>query len=218
VILVDPDGRSIDGFTIDRSGKLERVDDTGGNKYHVIFNKEDYDAGKRDYDDTGTKSGITIDRGEFLNFQSIPINNENGVQTGSLSTCEVKTKDVADKVFKFLADNTTVEWQNSNFTSPDGNSVNVIATSRDGRTIKGGRQLDESYMRKGYTLNISTHSHPYNYDKGGEVSGFYGNTPGFGQGDLGVKQILQNFETKSGTRPGANAKFFMYWRGNIHPY
>jgi len=222
VMRIDPNGMWDIGYTIDEAGVITQVDNTGGNEFDVIYNKADYEAGKRDYDESGTKSGMKIDRGEVSNFQSIPIKNEAGVQTGSLSNCEVKTEDVADKLFNFLADNTTVEWQNSNFTSPDGKSVNVIATSREGGekggTISGGRELDESYMKKGYTLNKSTHSHPYNYYLGWKVSGFYGNTSGYGEGDLGAKQILQNFETKSRTRPGANAKFFMYWRGNLYPY
>jgi len=215
---VDPSGALDDGFVVDLEGEIARVDNTGGNKFDVIYNKADYKAGKRDYDKTGTKNGIQVDRGEVSNFQSTPIKNLDGVQTGSLSNCEVKTEDVADKLFIFLADNTTVEWQNNNFTSPDGKSVNVIATSKEYGTITGGCQLDKSYMRKGYTLNKNTHSHPYDYNNGGEVSGFYGNTSGFGEGDFGVKQILQNFETKSGTQPGANAKFSMYWRGNVYPY
>ena len=41
IMLIDPDGRSEenpDGFTIDENGFLQRVDNTGGNQFDVIYN------------------------------------------------------------------------------------------------------------------------------------------------------------------------------------
>jgi hypothetical protein len=73
-------------------------------------------------------------------------------------------------------------------------------------------------MKRGYKLNYDDHNHPWNYKKGGEVSGAYGGTAGWGDGDYGTKQMIQNFENKNGDMPGKDAKFRMFWRGKPTNY
>ncbi len=154
VKLVDPTGMLDDGYTVDLQGNIEKVDDTGGDDYDVLYNKEDYDNGKKDYDETGTKSGMKINRGELSNLQNKDYSmiDYSGEPIGEIVTrfhCEVKTKEVADNLFKFLDKNTVVEWSNQNFTTPNGESVNVITTSREGgeyAKITQGYQLTLEYL------------------------------------------------------------------------
>lgn len=123
------------------------------------------------------------------------------------------------KIFKSIW-NTIEEWKNVNFTNPQGKNTNIIITSHSTDIVGGGTPLIESYMNRGYILNQDDHNHPWNYERGRLVSGDYGETAGYGTGDRGTKQVLQNYETprNSGNSPGKNAKFRMYWRGTYYPY
>lgn len=214
-----------DGYTIDENGNTQRVDNTGGKNYDVLFNKKDYDSGKRAYDRSGTKNGIQIDRGQISNFTTEPvtINNNEGEKTGETyrHSAEVKSKKVADLLFLFLDKNTQVEWSNQNYTDPNGKSVNLIVTSHTGGEnpcVGGGRALTESYLKKGYKLNSDDHNHPWNFKNGGKVSGEYGKTAGWGKADKGTQQMIQNFQNKNGDIPGKDAKFRMLWRGKFTNY
>ena len=65
VMLIDPTGTLDKGYTVDDNGNIEVIPnqkptDYGGDNYDVLFDKEEYDAGKRDYDATGNKSGVKI--------------------------------------------------------------------------------------------------------------------------------------------------------------
>ena len=205
VMKIDPNGMSDDGFVINELGYTTKVNNEGGNKYDVIYNKSDYYAGKRDYDKSGKKSGFQIDRGELSNFrtQKINITDAGGYYQESVTrtSCEVKSQDVADNFHTFLERNTYVEWNNSNFTDPNGKSVNLMITSQEHKVVEQGVELMIEYLDKGYTLNRSAHNHPWNYSRGGEVSDI--------DGDLGAKQRLQSH--KSGR--GKNAIFIMFFQG-----
>jgi hypothetical protein len=44
-----------DGYTIDEKGYIDRVDDTGGDDYDVLYAKDDYEATKSEVRVTGEK-------------------------------------------------------------------------------------------------------------------------------------------------------------------
>ncbi|PLW93075.1 MAG: hypothetical protein C0592_07500 [Marinilabiliales bacterium] len=206
IMRIDPNGMWDIGYTIDELGNVEQVDNTGGNDFDVIYNKKDYEAGKRDYDETGTKSGMKIDRGEVSNpeHKKYSINGELVIRSHS----EIKTKEVADNLFNFLAANTNVEWSNQNYTKPDGTNVNVLTTSRERTTVRQIYRLTLDYLNKDYTLNTDDHNHPNDYELGGKVSGE--------DGDMGYKSnILNLYPVKSQVE---NATFRMFWRGKEYPY
>jgi RHS repeat-associated protein len=46
VYWVDPNGANTDGYTVDEQGKIERVDDTGGDEFDVLYKKSEYEAAK----------------------------------------------------------------------------------------------------------------------------------------------------------------------------
>jgi hypothetical protein len=129
--FTDIDGRLDDGYTVDKFGNFQRVNDEGGDTYDVIYNKNAYDQGKRDYDGSGTMTGIMIFDKSFIPAMlkietffyatSWDWNPEMGFYNGyivnqSKYDSNVNTKkDQVDNtnymgLFFFLANNTKVEW------------------------------------------------------------------------------------------------------------
>jgi len=207
--FIDPDGMSVHDFTINKNGKLKLEKVTMDN-FDVVFNEEKYDAGKRDFDKSGNKSGIQIDKKEISNgiTQTSEVTDD-GMNTRT--SFEVKTKDVADNLFKFLDKNTGVEYDNQNYTSPEGKSFNVITTSFKGgdyATISGVNSLTTWYLNKGNTLNSDIHNHPSDNYRGARVS----------DADRGYKEDIQGYKNVDEKYLGKNATFHMLWRGNVVDY
>ncbi|MDR2010636.1 MAG: hypothetical protein LBQ22_09160 [Bacteroidales bacterium] len=154
----DPTGMLIDGYTIDKDGRIEWVDKTGGDKYDVLYNKEEYynHPEKRGYYDyTGEKHniGIRIDDTGLLpalskaseySQQAYPDVNAKRVwkkdtETGKYKWHsertmipgyygETKTMFDAKNLFRFTASNSTVEWSIAGF--KNGNWL--VGTLREG--------------------------------------------------------------------------------------
>ncbi len=135
IFFIDPNGMFEYGYTIDDRGNIKRVDNTGGDKIDVLYKKSDYDAGKRDYDESGNKSGVKVNDIKILplltqtDSRSVQKDywgrhtktRKKNPETGKyeyvynlemlqghagLST----SKSEAEKVFKFAASNSSVEW------------------------------------------------------------------------------------------------------------
>jgi hypothetical protein len=109
--------------------------------------------------------------------------------------------------------NTAVEWSNQNYTSPDGRSFNVFATSREGgeyATVSGINSLTRNYMDNGNTLNSDDHNHPNDNPRGTKIS--------LGNGDKGFKKDMQNYVNPKEQKLGENAKFRMLYRGKFTKY
>ena len=128
IMLTDPTGMLDDGYTIDENGFLQRVDNTGGNQFDVIYNKNDYDSGKRDYDESGTKSGLKLNNTNILPAlaKSTNVDVQTGwdAETGTIietfklsqySTGNNSTKNTKNeilKLFYFASDNSkNAEWR-----------------------------------------------------------------------------------------------------------
>ena len=216
--FIDPDGKGVDNFSIDENGKL-KLEKVTTDHYDVVYNKKAYDAGKRDFDESGEKSGIQISKGETSNriTQTSDIG-DNGDRT-TRTSFEVKTKEVADNLHKFLDKNTVIEYSNQNYTTPDGKSVNVITTSYETgelASLSGLNGLTKWYLDRGYTINSDDHNHPNNYSGGGEVSG--SSVKGMEYGDKGYKKDIQGYKNSSGKYLAKDATFRMLWRGKFVPY
>jgi RHS repeat-associated protein len=214
--LIDPDGRSTvkpDGFTLDNDGNFERVDDTGGSEYDVIYDKEKYDAGNRDYDETGTKSGIRINRKDVLLFRAtmdLPVMYFDAeVGTTNSYTLVLSNSKAARKLFEFSAKitqnrNPAAEYI-SDYTGAEffiqdykkGNSrLSVISTDGMPTSVTGTREWAEYYNSKGWSLISGDHNHPTNDPKAS------GNYPGANSGDIPNKHLIQEMFP--------NAKFNIY--------
>lgn len=194
-----------DGYTVDETGNIQKVDNTGGNKYDVLFNEKDYKNGKRNYDKSGTKNGIQIDRGEIKNIESkkYAVTDDAGGKIGELtrSKCEISNESVADNLLKFLDKNTKVEWSNQAFENSKGNMLNILSTSQEEGSVNGSNELTHKYLDKGWSLKKDDHNHPVNINK---------NKPSNDRGDkVYKKEFLQRCP---------NAKFRILYQGRYSNY
>jgi len=212
--FIDPDGMGVHDYTIDENGNLTLEKITTDN-YDVIYNKTEYDKGERDFDKSGIKSGIMLDKNTFSNNKSqkfeISYLGEYDTKVVTRTSSEIKSKEVADNLFKFLDKNTVVEWSNQNYTSSKGESFNLLTTSREGgeyATVTGINMLTGEYMDNGNTLNKDDHNHPNNSLSGYKTS----------DNDKAYKKQLQDKANLNGQKLGKEAKFRMLYRGEFISY
>ena len=104
IIFIDPNGTFIDGYTIDDDGYIERVDDTGGDQYDVLYTKKEYEAAKtsgetNEYGNPEPENQVTVTDTDIL--PSLEQNNQ---------ATSISSENEAFNVFKFAADNSKVEW------------------------------------------------------------------------------------------------------------
>ena len=164
--FIDPDGMRITGYTVDEQGNIEYADETGGDEYDVIFNKADYDAEKREYDETGNKNGIKISKGIVQSEKpqrASVLDNETGDPTGEViinHKYEISTDNEAIKIFNFLDKHTKVEWSNSLMEHSNGVRKNFLMTSHERGTITNSYSRINFDVRTGYRLLRHDHNHP----------------------------------------------------------
>ena len=170
---IDPTGMFYTGFTIDEKGYIQKVNNEGGDKYDVIYNKSKYSSQTRkDYDTSGDKTGIKISKG-ILNEQagsknmsdktiSGPINDPEGHKIGEYAnhSYEVKSDKEALSLMNFMDKNTNVEWGNTLMKDMQGNLINLLSTSHDVNTIKVGSFQVNKYIRRGFQIIRADHIHP----------------------------------------------------------
>ena len=162
VKLVDPDGR--DWYDIDKNGHVTKNTEkqNESNEHDVLYS-------------TSTSKQISLPLGTITNVDDESFSNgQEGVQV-SLSS-KVSIKDRMD-AFKFVSDNTNVEWSMSSFLGNNSNWYFELTTSySDGSDNVMGRRNDdfggmvvESYIDAGYTFVARIHNHhgtyPNTYDK-----------------------------------------------------
>ena len=110
----DPTGRLDDGYTVDKKGKIERVDNTGGKDFDVLYNKEKYDEGLRTYNDIGdANNGLKLDRG-ILNkcYICTDIRQEANVEQllNPMTFYQFNNIENTELFFNFVTTNSGVEW------------------------------------------------------------------------------------------------------------
>ena len=162
VKLVDPDGR--DWYDIDKYGHVAKNTEkqNESNEYDVIYS-------------TSTGRQISLPLGTITNVNDESFDNgQDGAQV-SLSS-KVSTKDRMD-AFKFVSNNTNVEWSMSSFLDNNNHWYFELTTSySDGSDNVMGRRNDdfggmvvESYIEEGYKYVSRIHNHhgtyPNTYDK-----------------------------------------------------
>ncbi len=157
------------GYTVDEKGNIVEVDDTGGDRYDVIWEKGEYESGNKKYDYEGTENtGIRInDKGfipELLEVneeakQLLAGSDEDYVQ-GYYATIEGKTQ--ALNVFTFLADATSSSEKNS-----IGTEWSLLGTTSGEWAIGTLKEDSQGFMfsRISKYSDLSTHkdrlhSHP----------------------------------------------------------
>ena len=60
ISFIDPDGMSTDGYTVDTEANTERVDNTGGDQYDLLYTNAGYDSGCREYNEDGSDGDVAM--------------------------------------------------------------------------------------------------------------------------------------------------------------
>ena len=140
IYWIDPRGSNAHGYTIDAAGRIERVDDTGGDNYDVLYRKDDYEKAKasgetNEYGNPEPETSLRVDNTSLLS--SLSTTNPNFRQweyhagysyyesfNRTTKRMEIKYKypliqghyGITDneweayRVFKFVVHNSTPEW------------------------------------------------------------------------------------------------------------
>jgi RHS repeat-associated protein len=146
--MIDPDGGWDDDYSIDADGniKLEKV--TNDN-FDMLYTKADYDAGN-------LSNGLKIYDRMILPQLANRTNSYEFIDLGvkEMGICaNTRNRTDAYRLFKFMAENTTVEWSYQRYT--DGTLA--IATANDNACVAGGRHHSSN---TGKLIAASVHSHP----------------------------------------------------------
>jgi RHS repeat-associated protein len=179
---IDFNGMSYDGYTIDENGLMERVNDEGHNLYDVIYNKKNYSSENRlDYDISGNKTGIKINKGivkrnvnESRNISNnyahrgvkFQEQDSEGYPTGkeiSVHVYEVANDTESLAIMNFMDKNTNIEWSNTLIEKGDGKYRNLLITSHEDNKVSGNTYLIDKFLQKtGGIVVRADHIHPRN--------------------------------------------------------
>jgi RHS repeat-associated protein len=167
VKLIDPDGMQIDGYTVDKKGQVEYLNDDGGNQFDVLYSKEDQ-----------SKPGIVIRDKNILpklsETQEITKADGYDTETGEtlMETYDVSLFSTSDgnknemlKLFFFLAENSNrAEWRMHE--TKDGKfGIGTYHASQDSPT-------DDDFGLKAINIKMMIHSHPRPSTKEAAEKGF----------------------------------------------
>ena len=196
-----------DGYVVNRRGRTRRVDDTGGDDYDVIWSEADYDAGNRDYGESG--SGIKISKGILQSGGKgnlfAPDAEGHGPIVGRYRYYHVQSDTEATAIFEFLYKHTDVEWGNTMLRNSAGKGFNILMTSFSDATIGGSTYIINRYfLRGGFRVIRDDHSHPLKYSP--RPSGQRG-------GD--ARDIPRALDIQSHS---PNAIFRIYYNRQYYPY
>ncbi len=174
--FVDLNGMSYDGYTIDEYGNINRVDDTGGDEYDVLYTKKDYDQARLETKETGEKNefgnpepgnSVRVSVGIFSEATTFDFIGAKGF--------EISNEADAKAIFKFAADNFSVEFGMVSGISSDLNRVTTHIIHTSGKTDYIELGLVVSFMNARNDFITETyHSHPGD-DRYDIPSGYYPN-------------------------------------------
>lgn len=112
--FVDLNGMNYDGYTIDKEGDINRVDDTGGDEYDVLYTEEDYNQAKLETKETGEKNqfgnpepgnSVRVPKGTFSESNKFTLKGKEGPIKG----LNISNESDAMAVYSFAAYNLPVE-------------------------------------------------------------------------------------------------------------
>jgi len=92
IYYVDDNGMNYDGYTIDDKGNINRVNDTGGDEYDVLYTENDYNAARQETKENGSlkneygnpepANSVTVSSGTFDTSNKVTIESSNGTAKG----------------------------------------------------------------------------------------------------------------------------------------
>ncbi|MCB0713988.1 MAG: hypothetical protein KDD67_16805 [Ignavibacteriae bacterium] len=153
VIRVDPDG--LDDYKLTVWGFVELVKETE-DENDVLFGTNEQGEILEDRSIT-VKKGILskIKRGE------LSVKTKTGTVTYQTSNFEmIRGDSEAEALFKFLSNNSPVEWSLLQIGKKGDKGQNFISSSHDCCIERGGMSILEEKIAGGYTIRRHVHSHP----------------------------------------------------------
>jgi RHS repeat-associated protein len=180
---IDPNG--MDDYSINLKGKIELIKETKDEMDRLIaLGKND----KIEYDDDGnmTNASLGVNKGIL----------DNQKKSGGITYMSVKGNEQAEGMFKFLSENTTVEWGRVAY----GNTSNYITTEKNAMR-NGAMQIAYEKLfsvKKGNLVTLIDHSHPNLESQNGRIdplpSGYLETPVRKGTtGDKGVAEWLYKY-------------------------
>ncbi len=176
IYYVDDNGMNYDGYTIDDEGNINRVNDTGGDEYDVLYTENDYNVARQETKENGNlkneygnpepANSERVSSGTFDASNKVTIESSNGTAKG----LKVDNQTDAQAIFKFCADNFSVEY--GIVTGVNGNTQSIIHTSGSFEYTLTG-DVANYMLNKGFFILETNHSHPGNTIGGQTPSGFY---------------------------------------------
>jgi len=167
ILRTDPNGMSDYGYTVDDYGRIKKVDETGGKDFDVLYKEENYNLGKKEYDENGNgdkglkiKSGI-LEQLDIVRGKTSYLNVEGEKR---IAITDKEHGDDLLKTFKFLADKTKVEWS-INFGNVNGEYKYGLVTY--------GQTMITGFAFKDSETITRIHSHP-GYEIDSEQSQMFG--------------------------------------------
>lgn len=175
---VDDNGMNYDGYIIDDEGNINRVNDTGGDKYDVLYTENDYNAARQETKENGSlkneygnpepTNSVTVSKGTFDASKMVSIKSSDGSYTAK--GLKVNNQTDAQAIYKFCADNFSVEY--GIVTGVNINMQSIVHTSGEFSVSLTGA-VAKNMMNNGFFIIETNHSHPGNSPGGRTPSGFY---------------------------------------------
>ncbi|WP_163178428.1 RHS repeat domain-containing protein [Bacteroides sp. 51] len=200
---IDPTGREMIGYTVNRNGTLKPVNTEGGASYHVIYRGEYNPGMRKDYDETGTRSGLKV--GRLISISPVKLavmDNETWEKTGEKINHGyiLEAGEGTSKVLEFIekdldveVGNVSVEYDNT------GKKENLIMTSHEKDIIDGSMHQINKLVSKGAKVVRDDHNHPS------------GNSlPSKKGGDLDKKKEILKHSPNAEFRIRANGEYYSY--------
>jgi proteasome lid subunit RPN8/RPN11 len=142
--LVDPNGEEI--YEFDENGKYIKTSGEEGSADQILIRKTD----------GSTVAGKEYANGTFKNDFTRSIEQENGNPV-DVSFLKITGDQNAEEAFKFVADNTSVEWSLTNVGAASGDKgISYLSNSQE-KSHEGSAGYLSS---NNYTIRGHTHNHP----------------------------------------------------------
>ncbi len=205
ILLIDPMGDNADGYTVDDDGYIERVDDTGGDEFDVLYDKEDYENGHKEYSEVyEDEKGIKLDKSVMTSEtvherQNVTLafpNDEDKVKKGEKTTLRdyhyynLNKQENPEELMRFLTENTGVEWgfRSFSYTRPFDDQVrqgSVLSTGHLHRQLPTYSKLNKYRSVCSFDVSLDIHNHPRGTPfASGE------------KGDMGAAKVIESYSTK----------------------
>lgn len=189
--LVDPDGRFVDDYRLNRDGSIELVRETD-DPFDVLFATNN----QGDVDD---QNSIQLEKGVLGNIRS---SEADGMAYSYLS---VTGDNTATKLFEFVSSNSSVEWSQVKY----GINRNYVATGYQPHAEPGGSDLLYRLVVGRYHVREHIHSHPTSTTG---PSGFDPRHPRTGSGDRALASWVHQYA------PGVKLSVFEVRTGSYIRY